>query len=100
MFEIRFSEPNWYKDICKSALVMPLFLYGIPDIYLSSSKQRLVNWLQNCAATSSNTNCYHETLSSLVSATVSSSDANLYYHDTGNTILKAMVQHVKKFLPY
>jgi hypothetical protein len=33
--EIKFSEPNWYKGKCKSALVMPLFFNGLPDLNTS-----------------------------------------------------------------
>jgi hypothetical protein len=32
---IRFSEQNWYKGKCKSALVMPFSLYKSPDLYIS-----------------------------------------------------------------
>jgi hypothetical protein len=32
--EIRFSEQNWHKLNCKSVLVRPLFLYGLPHKYI------------------------------------------------------------------
>jgi hypothetical protein len=35
VLEIWLSEPNWYKGKCKSALVMPLFLHGLLDLYIS-----------------------------------------------------------------
>jgi hypothetical protein len=33
VLEIKFSEPDWYKNKCKSALVRPLLLYWLPDLY-------------------------------------------------------------------
>jgi hypothetical protein len=38
-------------------------------------------------------------LTSWVSAAVSCLEANFYYRDKGNAIVKLMVQHTKEFLP-
>jgi hypothetical protein len=35
VLEIRFSEEKQYKGECKSALVRPFFLNGLPDLYVS-----------------------------------------------------------------
>jgi hypothetical protein len=34
VLETRFLESNWHRCNCKSALIRPLFLYGLPDKYI------------------------------------------------------------------
>jgi hypothetical protein len=51
ILEISFSEPDWCKCKCKSALVRMLFFYALPDLYISAQVNKdLVNWLQYCTA--------------------------------------------------
>jgi hypothetical protein len=88
MLEIRFSEPNGYKGKSTSASVRPLSSYVLPDIYISSSKQELVNWLQYFTPkTSNNANGCHTTLVNRISSPVCCL-GKTYITLTENTVLK------------
>jgi hypothetical protein len=63
VLEISFSEKNWYKAKCKSPSVRPLFLCGLPDLYISFQVNKVLKI--GCSIvlpeTSNNTNNYQKT---------------------------------------
>jgi hypothetical protein len=76
--EIRFLEPNLYKNKCKSALVRQLFLYGLPNLYISAQVNK--GLVTGCSIVlpnnSNNKNDYHKTLTGWVSAAAKCLEAN------------------------
>jgi hypothetical protein len=99
MLEIRFSELNWYKGESKSAFVRALFLHGLSDLYISFQMNKDL-WT-GCSIvppkTSDSTNSYLKTLTSWVSVTLSSWEANLHYCDPGSAIPKLVYSVLKRF---
>jgi hypothetical protein len=99
VLDTRFSEPNWYKGECKSALVRVLFLCGLPDICISFQVKKDLGIGGNVVSskTFKNVNGYHKTLTSWISARVSCLEANLCYCDIGSAIPKLWHSTLKSF---